>query len=287
MAKNYRIIPRLDIKGPNVVKGVHFEGLRVLGRPELFASIYYEDGADELIYIDTVASLYGRNNLEEIVRKTAEKIFIPLTVGGGVRSVKDMENLLRAGADKIAINTAAILNPALISEGAKVFGSQCIVLSVQAKERGPGKYECLTDNAREETGIDVFDWVRRAVDLGAGEILLTSVDRDGTGRGYDIGLTSTVAMMVSVPVIASGGAGCIRHVQDVVDLGKADAVCAASIFHYGLIDRSADFDDYGEGNIEFLKNRLPVAKYERKDIRPTTISALKKHLIGAEIACRI
>jgi len=286
--KSCRIIPRLDIKGPNVVKGVHFEGLRVVGKPELFASVYYEDGADELIYIDTVASLYGRNNLEEIVRRTAEKIFIPLTVGGGIRSVKDIENLLRAGADKVAINTAAIIHPALISEGAKVFGSQCVVLSVQAKQRHPGKYECLTDNAREETGLDVFEWIRKAVDLGAGEILLTSVDREGTGKGYDIELTSAVAKMVGVPVIAAGGAGSVEDVKEVIELGKADAISAASVFHYKLVDSMGDAGDYREeGNIEFLKKRLPLSKYQPKGIEPTTITELKKYLAGSGILCRV
>jgi cyclase len=286
--KHCRIIPRLDIKGPNVVKGVHLEGLRVVGKPELFASRYYEDGADELIYIDTVASLYGRNNLEEIVRRTAERIFIPMTVGGGIRSVKDMERILRSGADKVAVNTAAVSNPALISEGARVFGSQCIVLSIQAKRRSSGMYECLTDNAREETGIDAYEWVKKAVDLGAGEILLTSVDMEGTGAGYDIELTRTVATMVGVPVIASGGAGLASHIRDVVGRGMADAVSAASIFHYGLADYMAATDDYEEeGNIEFLKKRLPLLKQERKGIVPTTIKTLKKYLSGAGIPCRV
>ena len=281
-----RIIPRLDVKGPNVVKGVHLEGLRVMGRPEHFALRYYSDGADELIYLDMVASLYDRNNLVEIVSRAAERIYIPLTVGGGIRSVEDIQRLLRAGADKVAINTAAIKRPELISEGARAFGSQCIVLYVEAKQRGPGVYECLTDNAREKTGVDVFDWVQRAVELGAGEILLTSIDREGTGRGYDLELTSKVAETVDVPVIASGGAGGQKHVRDVVLEGKADAVCVASLFHYALVEemqRSADH--FEEGNIEFLKGRLPIPSQMRKGIEHTTMPALKEYLRQEGIDC--
>jgi len=227
-----RIIPRLDIKGPNLVKGVHLEGLRVLGRPEWYFNQYYQDGADELIYVDTVASLYRRNNLVDVVSRAAGHAFIPLTVGGGIRSVEDIQRLLRAGADKVAINTAAIKDPSLIRDSARAFGTQCIVLYVEAKERTPGKYECLTDNGREKTGVDVFDWVKKAADLGAGEILLTSVDREGTGKGFDIELTARVAELVDVPVIASGGAGNLEHLYEALTKGKADAVLAASIFHY-------------------------------------------------------
>jgi len=274
-----RIIPRLDIKGPNVVKGVHLEGLRIVGRPEWFAARYYQDGADELIYLDTVASLYGRNNLAEIVSRAAEQIYIPLTVGGGVRSVEDIQRLLRAGADKVTVNTAAMRDPQLIREGAQAFGSQCIVLYVEAKQRGAGRYECLTDNARERTGVDVFDWVRRAVDLGAGEILLTSIDREGTGRGYDLELTAAVARMVPVPVIASGGAGSPDHVAQVVQVGHADAVCAASIFHYALVgEMGAVATDFEEGNVEFLRKRLPLAGFGRRHIHPTAIADLKQSL---------
>lgn len=282
-----RIIPRLDIKGPNVVKGVHFEGLRVIGRPELLAPKYYEDGADELVYIDSVASLYGRNNLEDIVRRAAERIFIPLTVGGGIRTVDDIRNLLRAGADKVAINTAAIKNPRLITEGARTFGSQCIVISVQAKQRESGKYECLTDNAREKTGMEVREWVSKAVELGAGEILLTSVDREGTGEGYDVELVRSVSKMVNVPVIACGGAGNVEHIKKVIVTGAADAVCAASVFHYGLLDYIKGKAEYKEeGNIDFLKGALPILGRERKRIESTTIPELKKYLVESGIDCR-
>lgn len=287
MTNMIRIISRLDIKGPNVVKGVHFEGLRVIGRPELLAPLYYQDGADEIIYIDCVASLYDRNSLGDIVRRAAENIFIPLTVGGGVRTVDDIQMLLRAGADKVAVNTWAIKNPKLITDGAKAFGSQCIVVFIQAKNRAPGKYECLTDNARETTGVDVFDWARRVTDLGAGEILLASVDKDGTGSGYDVELVERVAKSVSIPVIASGGAGNAAHVKDVILQGSADAVACASIFHYGMLDHMAQKSEYNEeGNTEFLKKRLPMLNQGRKGIESVSISSLKAYLIGSGINCR-
>lgn len=284
---NVRVIARLDIKGPNVVKGVHLEGLRIVGRPEHLASRYYQDGVDELIYLDQVASLYGRNNLDETVRRSAEQIFVPLTVGGGIRTVEDIHRLLRAGADKVAINTAAIKNPELIREGARAFGSQCIVLYVEAKSRAPGRYECLTDNARERTGIDVMEWVRKAVDLGAGEILLTSVDREGTGKGYDLELTARVAQEVGVPVIASGGAGNSEHVRQVIAESKADAVCAASIFHYALLEEMRiDVDHFEEGNVEFLKKALPIPTLGRRHITEVRIPELKAFLGQSGIPVR-
>lgn len=176
---NLRIIPRLDIKGPNLIKGIHLEGLRVMGDPQEFAIRYYEAGADELVYMDIVASLYGRNNLSDIIRRTADQVFIPITVGGGIRSVDDARHILRSGADKVAINTAAIARPELVTEVARRFGSQAMVLSIEAKQVGPGKWEAYTDNGRERTGLDVIEWVKRGVELGAGEVLLTSVDREG------------------------------------------------------------------------------------------------------------
>lgn len=285
---NIRIIPRLDIKGSNVVKGVHLEGLRVLGKPEQFARLYYEHGADELMYLDMVASLYGRNNLTETVSRAAEQIFIPLTVGGGVRSVEDIQRLLRAGADKVAINTAAIKRPSLIQEGARAFGSQCIVLYIEAKQRGPGRYECLTDNARERTGVDVLEWVREAVDLGAGEILLTSIDQEGTGKGYDLDLTARVAQRVEVPVIASGGAGNRTHIHEAIVRGQADAICAASVFHYALVAQlAAATEGFEEGNVEFLKGRLPIAMLGRQLMTPTSVAELKTFLREAGVAVRL
>ncbi len=229
---NIRLIARLDIKGPNLIKGVHLEGLRVVGDPQAFAERYYLEGIDELIYMDIVASLYGRNNLTDIVRRTAEKIFVPLTVGGAVRSVDDVRDLLRAGADKIAINTAATRRPELVSDIARRFGSQCVVLSIEAKRLGPGRWEAYVDNGREKTGMDAVDWARRGEQLGAGEILLTSVDREGTRKGMDCELVRAVTDAVRIPVIASGGAGSPEDVVKVLADGHADAVAMADMLHY-------------------------------------------------------
>lgn len=230
--RNIRLIARLDIKGPNLIKGIHLEGLRVIGSPNEHALRYYRQGADELIYIDCVASLYGRNNLREIVLSAAQDVFVPMTVGGGIRSVDDVTELLRCGADKVAVNTAAVARPQLISEIAQRFGSQCLVLSVEAKQVGPEHWEVYTDNGRERTGMDVIEWVRRGVGLGAGEILLTSVDREGTRRGFDVALVRMVTAEVSVPVIASGGMGKAEDLVEVVQQGQADAVAMADILHY-------------------------------------------------------
>lgn len=227
-----RLIPRLDIKGPNVVKGVHLEGLRIVGDPAALAERYCKQGADELLYMDIVASLYGRNNLLDIVEKAAASTYIPMTVAGGIRTLEDIHKLLRAGADKVAINTAATKNPAFITEAARRFGSQCIVVSIEAKRREPGRWEALTDNGRERTGRDAIQWASEAAALGAGEILLTSVDQEGTAKGFDLDLTRRVATAVSVPVIASGGAGSADDVAAVVSEGAADAVCVAHLLHY-------------------------------------------------------
>jgi cyclase len=227
-----RLIARLDIKGPNLIKGVHLEGLRVIGDPRDHARRYYEQGADELIYMDIVASLYGRNSLHEIVSRTARDVFIPLTVGGGVRSVDDVRQLLRAGADKVAVNTAAVKRPELIAEIARAFGSQCTVLSIEAKRTGAQRWEAYTDNGRERTGLDVLEWARRATALGAGEILLTSVDREGTRSGFDVELMKAVTATANVPVIASGGMGSIEHLVDVCRDGGVDAVAMADVLHY-------------------------------------------------------
>jgi cyclase len=227
-----RLIARLDIKGPNLIKGIHLEGLRVVGDPQAFARRYYEQGADELVYMDIVASLYGRNSLRDIVSRAARDVFIPLTVGGGVRSVDDVRELLRAGADKVAINTAAIRRPDLVSEVARTFGSQCMVLSIEAKRTGPGSWEAFTDNGREHTGRDVVEWAREATRLGCGEILLTSVDQEGTRKGFDVELVKAVSAATSVPVIASGGMGTAAHVLDVCRRGGADAVAMADALHY-------------------------------------------------------
>lgn len=280
---NIRIIPRLDIKGPNLVKGIHFEGLRVLGKPENFASYYYEHGADELIYMDAVASLYGRNSLLDIVKKTAGEIFIPLTVGGGLRSIDDIRAVLRAGADKVSLNTAAIACPDLIHEASRIFGSSTIVVSIEAIRKSDGTYEAYTNYGRERTDVDVFEWAVRAVELGAGELMVTSINKEGTGDGFDLELTRRIAESVAVPVIAGGGAGKINDVYDVLIQGKADAVALASVLHYNFIrDNSATDEDYTqEGNIEFLKRGKTFSK-----IQDATLDDIKYYLSEHGIDCR-
>lgn len=227
-----RLIARLDIKGPNVIKGIHLEGLRIVGQPGPMARRYYNDGVDEIIYMDTVASLYGRNNILPVVEDAARDIFVPLTVGGGIRTINDIVAALRAGADKVAINTAAIARPDFLREAAETFGTQCIVLSVEAKQRGEGRWEALTDNGRECTGVDVLAWVAEAEELGAGEILVTSVDAEGTRRGFDHDLFRAVREKVRIPIIGSGGAGEAADVVTAVIEDGLDAVACASLFHY-------------------------------------------------------
>ena len=229
--KNIRLIARLDVKGENLIKGIHLEGLRVIGPPQDYARRYYQQGADELIYMDIVASLYGRSNLVDIVHRTAHEVFVPMTVGGGVRTIDDVGRLLRAGADKVAINTTAVRRPELITEVSKKFGSQCMVLSIEAKRISPGKWEVYTDCGRERSGVDAVQWASRAVSLGAGEVLVTSIDQEGTRKGFDTELTGAIARNVSVPVISSGGYGDPDHLSKVVAAG-ADAVAFADCLHY-------------------------------------------------------
>lgn len=227
-----RLIARLDIKGPSVVKGVQFEGLRVVGKPAQLAKQYAEAGADELLYIDTVATLYGRNQLAGLLEKTTDDVFVPITVGGGIKSSGDVRLLFNAGADKVAINTAAIRTPGLVSEIASSYGSQAIVVSIEAK-RTPTGWEAYTDNGRERTGKDAVAWAEEAVRLGAGEILITSIDQDGTRKGFDLPLISALRGL-PVPVTASGGMGCLAHIKQALNAG-ADAVAMASALHYGKV----------------------------------------------------
>jgi cyclase len=279
-----RLIPRLDIKGPNLVKGVHFEGLRVLGKPEDFAQHYFEQGADELIYMDAVASLYKRNSLLPIIERTAGQVFIPLTVGGGLRSVDDVRAVLRAGADKVALNTAAIAYPGLVAAVARAFGSSTVVVSIEAIRLPNGSYEAYVDYGRQRTNVDVFEWAARAVELGAGELMVTSINNEGAGRGFDVELVRRIATLVPVPVIAGGGAGKVAHVADVIERGCADAVALASILHYNYVHhhRATDADYSAEGNTEFLRRGTVFAHIE-----DTTLADIKRYLVERGIACRM
>ncbi len=228
-----RIIPCLDVKNGRVVKGINFVNLVDAGDPVESAAAYAEAGADELVYLDITASVEKRPAMLEIVAKTAEKVFIPLTVGGGIKKLSDISDLLKAGADKVSINTAAVENPSLISEASREFGAQCIITAIDAKKKSAENWEVYIYGGRKATGMDVIEWAKKAVSLGSGEILLTSMDKDGTRSGFDIELTAAVSGAVNVPVIASGGAGELVHLKDALDKGRADAVLAASIFHFG------------------------------------------------------
>jgi cyclase len=274
-----RIIPRLDIKGPNLVKGIHLEGLRVLGDPQSFARYYYDNGADELVYMDVVASLYNRNSLHDIISRTAKDIFIPLAVGGGLRSIDDMRAVLRSGADKIVINTAAVKDPEIIRKAANSFGSSTVVVSIEAKKIGEDIYEAYIDNGREKTGIEVFAWAQRVAELGAGEIMVTSIDQEGTGKGFDLVLVEKISRKVSIPVIACGGAGSKEDVRRVLSEAGADAVCIASMFHYHFLKENKA----GLGK----DNGSPFSIGEFSRVQDITIGELKEYLSLSEIECRI
>ncbi len=229
--RHARIIARLDIKGPNLIKGIHLEGLRVVGDPHEHALRYYREGADELLFIDIVASLYQRNNLSDIIKRAANQVYVPITVGGGIRSLDNVSTMMHSGADKVAINTAAIARPELITEVANRYGAQCMVLGVEAKRVGEGRWEAYTDNGRERTGKDVIEWVKEAVDRGAGEILLTSVDQEGTRKGFDIPLVQQVCDVVNVPVTASGGFGQASDMAAIAPTGVS-GIAVADALHW-------------------------------------------------------
>jgi cyclase len=248
--KNIRIIARIDVKNEFVIKGIHLEGLRKIGDPNEIAKKYYQQGIDEIIFMDAVASLYERNNLFHIIHKACKEVFIPITIGGGIRSVKDIEISLQSGADKIAVNTGAIKNPAFIKEATRIYGSQCIVGSIEAKRKG-SKWEAYIDNGREETGLDVIEWAKQLQDLGVGEILLTSVDNEGTKKGFDLDLIQQVSPFVEVPLIISGGAGKIAHFDECAAIMGVDAIAVASILHYNTFSVS-------EIKSSMLKSGTPV-----------------------------
>lgn len=250
--KTIRVIPKLEVKNENLIKGIHLEGLRVVGKPEDLALKYAKAGADELIYIDLVASLYQRNNWIKIVKKTASQIYIPLTVGGGIKTVEEAKAFLRAGADKVAINTGIVNKPSLIKEVAQKFGSQCMVASLEVQKKFDGSYEIFTDSGRTPTNLEPINWAKKVEKLGAGEILLTFIHQDGTYKGYDLKLLRQVAESVRIPVIASGGAGSLADFSKAVNEGKADGLAMASMLHF----------------------------------KKTTIKEVKKHLIKSKIFVR-
>lgn len=235
--KKIRTIARLDVKGNNLIKSICLEGLRKVGIPSTAAKTYYGQDIDEIIYIDLVASLYGRSQMNEIVSETTNDVFIPLTAGGGIRNINDVNQLLRSGADKVAINTAAVRNPELISEVASKYGNQCMVLSIEAKKKAFNSWEVYTECGRESTGIEVTKWAQKAESLGAGEILLTSIDFEGTRRGFDLDLLKSITSVVSIPVIASGGFGDVSHIKPALNTG-VDALAIAGGFHYSLVSVS-------------------------------------------------
>ena len=261
-----RIIAKLDIKGRNLVKGVNLEGLRVLGKPETFAEYYYQSGADELIYQDVVASLYGKNSLKEIISKTAKNIFIPLTVGGGIRTLNDIRKILNCGADKISINTAAIKKPNFIKLASTNFGSSTIVVSIEAGKIGDDFY-AFTDNGRNNSNIKVKDWVKVVEDMGAGEILLTNIDTEGTGKGLDIDFIKDITKNVKIPVIANGGIGSSKHVYDLFTQSLVSGVAISSMFHYYCLNNHMFLkSDYDLGNIEYLNKKLKFTKFDTCNI---------------------
>ncbi len=270
--KNKRVIARLDVKNNALVKGIHLEGLRVLGRPEIFAKKYYEDGVDEILYMDVVASLYGRNSLLDLVKETAKNIFVPLTVGGGIRKIEDVSLLLASGADKVCINTAAVKNRALITKIANQFGSSTLVVAIEAIKTD-GQYMIFIDNGREHTGINAVEWAQQVEALGAGEILLTSVDKEGTGSGLDYELINQIQAVTSLPLIAHGGVGRARDVHEAFSMHHVDAICAASIFHYNAAQELKDSIHGVQGNTSFVRSGAT-----KSNIQAISIKDLKSEL---------
>jgi cyclase len=280
--KTNRVIPRLDIKGPNLVKGIHLEGLRALGHPSDFAQFYYQSGADEIMFMDVVASLYERNSLHNIISETASSIFIPITVGGGIRTLEDIRKILRCGADKVSINTAALKNPQFIHEASREFGSSTIVIAIEAIKGSDGLYTCFIDNGREFTGVEVSEWAKKVEDLGCGEIIITSVDREGTGKGFDLDLIQLVMKNVSVPVICHGGAGSMKDILDIFNANVVDSVAISSILHYEALKHIKSVKGEAiEGNFEFINSGRKVGNLD-----PVLLSELKKAMKSNNIISR-
>ena len=264
-----RIIAKLEIKGPNLVKGINLEGLRVLGKPEYFSENYYQNGIDELFYQDVVASLYGKNALYDTISKTAKEIFIPLTVGGGIRNIKDIYKILKAGADKVSINSKIFSNPNIINDAVKIFGKSTIVGNVEVLNKN-GKYYCYYNNGRTPTNYLAYDWILRLQKLGVGEIILTFIDYDGTGKGFDIDFIKQIKNRLSIPLIISGGAGSTKQISNLIKKTKVSGVALASLLHYNLIQgKKISKNDYkDEGNIEFMTTQnFNFKKFEVKSVK--------------------
>lgn len=277
--KTIRVIPRLDIKGPNLVKGIHLEGLRALGDPSIFAKYYYDNRADEILLMDVVASLYERNSLHDLIKYISKDIFIPLSVGGGLRTIDDINKVLRSGADKVVLNTAAVKNPDFIKNAVNKFGSSTISIAIEAIRQNDGSFGVFTDNGREYTGLDSLDWAKKIQRLGAGEIILTAVDNEGTGNGFSLDFINEINNISSVPIVVHGGASSKEDVLDVINQSNCDAVCCASIFHYEAIENFKKKEIYNtqnknEGNFDFINSNKNFGK-----ISPINIVDLKQYLI--------
>jgi len=280
--KTKRVIARLDVKGPNLVKGIHLEGLRVLGNPSQFAKYYYEQGADELYLVDCVASLYGRNSIKNLIKKVASNVFIPITVGGGIRSIEDINDVLRAGADKVSVNTIALKNPKFIEEAANVFGSSTIVVTIEAIKERDGRYLAYTDSGREFTGVDAIEWAKEVAQLGAGEIVITSVDKEGTGESFDLDLISRISNAVDIPVIAHGGAGNYEHCKDVFENFDIDGIALSSLLHYNSFAHLEGSNSGNEGNKQFAQTRSSFHNFQK-----ASIPELKRFLNAHKINTRL
>lgn len=265
------------------MKGIQLEGLRVLGSPSEFANFYYKNGADEILYMDVVASLYGRNSLTQIIQETANELFIPLTVGGGLKTLNDIESVLRCGADKVVINTAAVNNPDFINQATREFGSSTIAISIEAIKQEDESYMAYTDNGREYTGLDVIDWSKEIEQNGAGEIIITSVNREGTGEGFDLNLVNLISDKINLPIVVHGGAGKKEDILLLLENNNVNALSAASIFHYNFIQEEGyNFRTSNEGNTDFLSN-IKV----NKNLDPINISELKLYLKNNNIDVRM
>ena len=278
----FRIIGKIDIKEKNLVKGVSLEGLRVLGKSYEFSKYYYENGADELIYQDVVASLYGKNTLLDEISKTAENIFIPLTVGGGIRSLSDIENILRSGADKVSINSAALKNPNFITEAARKFGSSTVAISIEAVRQSDGQYLAYMENGRTKTNQEVNNWLNIVQEKGAGEAIITFVDNEGRGLGYDLNFIKKLCKVSKIPIIIHGGTGYARQVVDLVKKTSVSGVAIASMFHYNYIKNKKIENDFSEGNLDFLLSNRFFNKFQT--LNPTS---LKRKLKKQKILCNI